>query len=100
MYALDSCDVTTLTLHELLPQRLCVINENVPGVLGAITTLLGDLKLNIKQTVNTSRNDIAYRLLLTKASPNETQAARRSHFVCSLNYDACGINRPFQTMHD
>lgn len=40
-----------------------IVNENTPGVLGAITTACGTARLNIQQTVNTSRGDIAYNVV-------------------------------------
>ena len=43
--------------------RLCIINKNVPGVLGEITTLLGSKGVNITQQLNTSRDSIAYNVI-------------------------------------
>ena len=43
--------------------RLCIVNKNSPGVLGAITTLLGERGVNIAQQLNTSRGDIGYNVL-------------------------------------
>ena len=43
--------------------RLVIVNENKPGVLGEITTTLGSAELNILQTVNASRGDIAINVL-------------------------------------
>ena len=40
--------------------RLCIVNDNKPGVLGAITTFLGSQNINIVQQINSSRGDIAY----------------------------------------
>merc|ERR1719182_1106223 len=38
--------------------RLCIINENQPGVLSKITTLIANKGLNIAQQLNTSRGSI------------------------------------------
>merc|ERR1719182_213125 len=43
--------------------RLCIINENVPGVLAKITGLISDKGYNIAQQLNTSKNDIAYNVI-------------------------------------
>ena len=43
--------------------RICIINENKAGVLGAITTKLASLNLNIAQTLNTSKGEIAYNVV-------------------------------------
>merc|ERR1719331_1086335 len=43
--------------------RLCIINENKPGVLGQITSLLGSKGFNISQQLNTSRDAVAYNVI-------------------------------------
>jgi len=43
--------------------RLCIITNNVPGVLGEVTTLLGSKGVNITQQLNTSRDAIAYNVI-------------------------------------
>ena len=43
--------------------RLTVVNKNIPGVLGQLTSLIGDAGVNILQTVNTSRDDVAYNVV-------------------------------------
>ena len=37
--------------------RLCIVNKNVPGVLARISTVIGDMKLNICSLRNRSHND-------------------------------------------
>ena len=49
--------------------RLCIINENKPGVLGEITTLLGSMSVNIAQQLNTSRESVAYNVIDTEGFP-------------------------------
>jgi len=59
--------------------RLCIINKNVPGVLGEITTLLGSKGVNITQQLNTSRDSIAYNVIdmdgFPEASSDDLQSA-------------------------
>ncbi len=43
--------------------RLAVVNRNVPGMLGQMTTLLADKKINVIDMLNKSRGDIAYNLI-------------------------------------
>lgn len=43
--------------------RLCVVNSNVPNMLGQISTALADAGLNIIDMLNKSRGDIAYTLV-------------------------------------
>lgn len=43
--------------------RLCIVNEDKPGVLGKITTYLGSESINIAQQLNMSRAGIAYTVV-------------------------------------
>jgi len=43
--------------------RLCVINENKPGVLSQLTTTISDKGYNIAQQLNTSKDNIAYNVI-------------------------------------
>lgn len=54
--------------------RLVVVNENKPGVLGELTTLVGKSNLNILQTVNASRGDIAYNVVDLESVPDSPAA--------------------------
>lgn len=44
-------------------RRICIVNKNVPGMLGLITTTLGRANVNIVQQINTSRGEIAYNVI-------------------------------------
>ena len=43
--------------------RLAIVNENVPNMLGQISTTLADSGLNIVDMINKSRGDLAYTLV-------------------------------------
>ncbi len=43
--------------------RLCVANRNVPNMVGQITTILADAKLNIASMINQNRADVAYNII-------------------------------------
>ncbi len=43
--------------------RICIVNKNVTGVLGSISTVLGESGINILKQVNVSRDDIAYTVI-------------------------------------
>jgi len=43
--------------------RVCIVNRNVPGVLGLVTSTFGTMGFNIVGQVNTSVKDIAYTVL-------------------------------------
>merc|ERR1712146_63238 len=51
--------------------RLCIVNENCPGVLGAITSFLGDKNINIEQQINLSRGNIAYTVIDMRGQPDD-----------------------------
>ena len=54
--------------------RLCVVHENNPGVLGQLTTQLGDKGLNITSQINNSRGDIAYTVIDISENPEDPDA--------------------------
>ncbi|MDP9143057.1 MAG: 3-phosphoglycerate dehydrogenase family protein [Pseudomonadota bacterium] len=61
----------------LLPgkTRLCVVNENVPNMVGQISTALANRSLNIADLLNKSRGDLAYTIVdVDTAIPAEAVA--------------------------
>lgn len=61
----NSVNFPTMELPRCAPgqARLCIVNRNVPGMLGLITTTLGSTGLNITQHINNSRDQIAYNAI-------------------------------------
>ena len=51
--------------------RITLSNKNHPGMIGKITTVLADNKLNIIDRVNKSRGDIAYNVIDLETKPPE-----------------------------
>ncbi|WJW76686.1 phosphoglycerate dehydrogenase [Thiohalobacter sp. IOR34] len=51
--------------------RLAVVNENVPNMLGQISTVLADAGLNIVDMLNKSRGDLAYTLVDVEKAVDE-----------------------------
>jgi len=49
--------------------RLCITNTNTSGLLGSITTAVGELGVNIVQQINTSRGDVAYNAIDMESTP-------------------------------
>jgi len=43
--------------------RLCIINKNIPAILGSITNILAANNININDMVNRSKGDYAYTLI-------------------------------------
>jgi len=54
--------------------RLCIVNKNVPGVLGNITTFLGTQDVNIVSQVNNSNGEIAYTIIDMETAPADPDA--------------------------
>ena len=54
--------------------RLCIVNANVPNMVGQITTALAKNNLNISDLLNKSRGDIAYTLVDVDAAIPESVA--------------------------
>ena len=61
----DSVNFPTTTLPARLDtvQRVCVVNENRPGMLGEILSVFGNAGINIVQQINTSKGDTAYNVV-------------------------------------
>ena len=51
--------------------RITLSNKNHPGMIGKITTVFADNKLNIIDMVNKSRGDIAYNVIDLETKPPE-----------------------------
>ena len=61
--------------------RLCIVNANVPNMVGQITTALAKHDLNIADLLNKSRGDLAYTMVDTDqpipdAVPSELAAIK------------------------
>jgi len=67
----NSVNFPTCELGPVHPgtNRLCIVNRNVKGVLGNISTLLSDNGINILKQVNVSREDIAYTAIEFEGLP-------------------------------
>ncbi len=56
--------------------RLCVSIKNVPTMVGQITSVLADVKLNITSVVNQSRGEVAYNLIDVEGEVTDEVADR------------------------
>jgi len=43
--------------------RICIVNENKPGVLGKVLDIFGEKNINVLQQINTSRGEIAVTVI-------------------------------------
>ena len=65
--------------------RLGIANANVPNMVGQISTLLADAKLNIHNMVNKSRGDMAYTLVDVDSAVDASLLARLRAIAGVLN---------------
>mmetsp|Transcript_30792 Transcript_30792/g.42649 ORF Transcript_30792/g.42649 Transcript_30792/m.42649 type:complete len:533 (-) Transcript_30792:106-1704(-) len=78
--------------------RLCIVNKNEAGVLGDITSFLGDQNINIAQQINVSRGDIAYTVIDMDSVPtNPDQTQLELQEACPQVISSRWIADPFHT---
>jgi len=72
----NSVNFPNLRLAREGAARLCVANLNQPNMIGQLSQVLGNAKLNIVQMQNASRGEVAYNVLDVESAVSvETQAA-------------------------
>ena len=62
----NSVNFPKCRMDEPIPQngtRLCIANRNVPNMVGQITTILADAKMNIAAMVNQNKANVAYNII-------------------------------------
>lgn len=55
--------------------KICIIHKNIPAIIAAMTTLVGNNGLNIENMVNASKKDFAYTLMDVSGDVDESIAA-------------------------
>lgn len=53
--------------------RICVLNRNIPAMLGKITGILADMNINISDLNNRSKGDLAYTLIDVDSEVDEAE---------------------------
>lgn len=66
-------ECTLGTFKKGVHARICIMNKNVPSILGKITSTMADLDINISNMNNRSKGDYAYTLLDIDSDVDETQ---------------------------
>lgn len=72
----NSVNFPPLALERTEGIRLAVVNENVPGMLGKILSVLADQNINVIDMLNKSREDIAYNLIDIASNPSDETIQR------------------------
>ena len=57
--------------------RICILNKNVPGILGEITGMLAAMNINIANMVNQSKDNYAYTMVDTDALVDEASIIKQ-----------------------
>tara|TARA_R110000824_G_scaffold52692_4_gene146139 strand:- start:73756 stop:74925 length:1170 start_codon:yes stop_codon:yes gene_type:complete len=72
---LNSVNFPKISLERNDGVRLAIVNENVPGMLGKITSILAEKNINVLELLNKSRGDIAYNLIDVESKPDDSTIA-------------------------
>lgn len=67
----NSVNFPTVNLPRAGQQRLAIVNENRPDMVGQISHVLGQNNINIVHMVNESRGELAYTMLDTDSVPSK-----------------------------
>ncbi|MBM4203274.1 MAG: 3-phosphoglycerate dehydrogenase [Gammaproteobacteria bacterium] len=67
---MNSVNFPSVNLEASTGFRLAVVNRNVPGMLGQMTTLLAERRINVVDMLNKSRGDVAYNLIDLGEAPD------------------------------
>ena len=59
----NSVNYPTCAMEPTGKNRLAITNDNVPNIIGQVTSILANNGLNISEMVNKSRGKIAYTLI-------------------------------------
>ena len=66
----NSVNFPAVSLERTEGFRLAVTNRNVPGMLGQMTSVLADRKINVVDLINKSRDEVAYNLIDVAEPPD------------------------------
>lgn len=66
----NSVNFPSLSLERTSGYRLAIANKNITNMLGSITSILAEHKLNVIDLLNKSRGDVAYNLIDVEQVPS------------------------------
>ncbi|MEG1733226.1 MAG: 3-phosphoglycerate dehydrogenase, partial [Longicatena sp.] len=67
----NSVNMPDMQLAREAKNRICIINKNIPNMVGSITTALANVGVNIENMANKGRNGYAYTILETNDEVSE-----------------------------
>jgi len=65
--------------------RICVLNKNIPSMLGKITGILADMNVNISKLINKSKGDNAYTIIDVDNELSEAKIQKTFGFEGVIN---------------
>ncbi|MEG1252176.1 MAG: phosphoglycerate dehydrogenase [Erysipelotrichaceae bacterium] len=68
----NSVNLPNMDMAMSAKHRICIINKNIPNMVGFISTILAQHNINIDNMANRSRNDYAYTIVETNDEINPT----------------------------
>jgi D-3-phosphoglycerate dehydrogenase / 2-oxoglutarate reductase len=72
----NAVNLPDVTMDRESPYRLCIVNANVPNMVGQISTAMAGANLNIHNMLNKSRGEMAYTLVDVDSAIPEALVAR------------------------
>ena len=66
-----SVNLPDMVMDQEAKYRICIINKNIPNMVGAITTALANVGVNIENMANKGKKDYAYTILETNDEVSE-----------------------------
>ena len=73
---INSVNLPGCNLEKRAPHRFAAINRNIPNMVGQITTILAEEKINILDLINHHRDDYAYNIIDTEQELSLTTLSR------------------------
>lgn len=74
----NSVNLPDVALAPVSKPRICLIHQNIPNVLGAVTAAVSAQRLNISDLVNRSRAALAYTVVDLDETPQNPEALQAS----------------------
>lgn len=68
---INSVNMPNLQMSQEAAYRICIINKNIPNMVGEMTTKLAGVGINIENMANKGRKDYAYTILETNDEVSE-----------------------------
>jgi D-3-phosphoglycerate dehydrogenase len=66
--------------HKETAARICVLNKNIPSMLGQLTAIFAERNINIVKLINKSKGDNAYTIIDVEEIPHEDELRKAFEF--------------------